>query len=113
MAEKNNEGSLAYKFWNTKKWQKTYQLQVIAANRLVEKYDERAIIAALKSKRGSKIYSLRFPALEEMIEEQVEILKKKDTDSPTINHTETSSKPMKPFGRKSKIQKLRELDGNF
>ena len=49
MAEKDNEGSLAYKFWNTKKWQKTYQLQVIAANRLVEKYEERAIIAALKS----------------------------------------------------------------
>ena len=39
MAENSNEGSLAYKFWNTNKWKKTYQLQIIAANRLVDEYD--------------------------------------------------------------------------
>lgn len=111
MAEKDNEGSLAYKFWNTKKWQKTYQLQVIAANRLVEKYEERAIIAALKSRRGLKIYSLRFPALKAMIEEQVGILKKQDKEKPVIDHAASSTKPRKPFGQKSSIQKLRDLDG--
>ena len=111
MAEKDNEGSLAYKFWNTKKWQKTYQLQVIAANRLVEKYEERAIIAALKSKRGLKIYSLRFPTLKAMIEEQVEVPKKQDKEKPVIDHAASSAKPRKPFGQKSSIQKLRELDG--
>ena len=103
MAENSNEGSLAYKFWNTGKWKKTYQLQIIAANRLVDEYDERAIIAALKSKRGQKIYSLRFPSLKEMIEEQVEILKKPASSSAT---------PRKPFGQKSNLQKLRELDGD-
>ena len=56
MAEKSNEGSLAYKFWNTSKWKKTYQLQVIEANRLTNKYDDRAVVAALNTSRGKKKY---------------------------------------------------------
>ena len=111
MAEKNNEGSLAYKFWNTEKWQKTYQLQIIAANRLVDKYDERAIIAALKSREGKKIYSLRFPNLEDMIKRQESVLKKNDGKTIVAKPESAESKPRKPFGEKSRVQKLRDLDG--
>lgn len=112
MAENSNEGSLAYKFWNTSKWKKTYQLQIIAANRLVDEYDERAIIAVLKSKRGQKIYSLRFPRLKEMIEEQAEILKKQDEAKSVVKPASPSATPRKPFGQKSNLQKLRELDAD-
>tara|TARA_Y100000310_G_scaffold320415_1_gene376848 strand:+ start:499 stop:834 length:336 start_codon:yes stop_codon:yes gene_type:complete len=111
MAENNNEGSLAYKFWNTKKWQKTYQLQIIAANRLTGKYDERAIIAALKSREGKKIYSLRFPTLEELIKRHESLIDKGDGKTISTEPNSAESKPRKPFGEKSKIQKLRDLDG--
>ena len=111
MAENNNEGSLAYKFWNTKKWQKTYQLQIIAANRLTGKYDERAIIAALKSREGKKIYSLRFPTLEELIKRHESLIDKGDGKTISTELNSAEAKPRKPFGEKSKIQKLRDLDG--
>ena len=111
MAENNNEGSLAYKFWNTKKWQKTYQLQIIVANRLTDKYDERAIIAALKSKEGKKIYSLRFPNIEELIEGHESLIDKGEGKTISTEPNSSEAKPRKPFGEKSKIQKLRDLDG--
>ena len=111
MAERTNEGSLAYKFWNTKKWKKTYQLQVIAANRLLNKYSDRAIVAALNTYKGLKIYSLRFPGLEEMIKTEHRRLDNGPPVKSDSYENNTSSKPMKPYGKKSKIEKLRELDG--
>jgi RNA processing factor Prp31 len=111
MAENNNEGSLAYKFWNTKKWQKTYQLQIIVANRLTDKYDERAIITALRSKEGKKIYSLRFPNIEELIERHESLINKGEGKTISTEPNSAEAKPRKPFGEKSKIQKLRDLDG--
>ena len=82
MAEKNNEGSLAYKFWNTKKWKRTYINEIIRAYELVDQYDERAIIKFLNGDRGKRIYSLRFPNIEDMIAQEEMNLKKieKDTD---------------------------------
>ena len=111
MAERTNEGSLAYKFWNTKKWKKTYQLQVIAANRLVNKYNDRAIVAALNTYKGLKIYSLRFPGLEDMIKTEQSKLDSEPPAKSSSYENNTSSKPMKPYGKKSKIERLRELDG--
>jgi hypothetical protein len=51
MAEKNNEGSLAHKFWNTKKWKKTYSWQVVCANRLIKKFGERTVISYIKKNK--------------------------------------------------------------
>jgi|LULG01.1.fsa_nt_gb hypothetical protein len=113
MAENSNEGSLAYKFWNTDKWKKTYTHQIILANRLVEDYDERAVIKALKSSRGCKIYSLRFPSLVDLIKSEEDILNRLDAfeeqviQLPDSNDVKT---PQKPFGKRSKINKLRDLD---
>jgi len=111
MAEKNNEGSLAYKFWNTKKWKRTYVNQIIKANELVEKYDERAIVKFLNSNRGKKIYSLRFPNLENMIAEEEIKLKKLEENGDIADYEDSSkSQPRKPFGKKSDMSRLRNLD---
>lgn len=110
-AEKDNVGTPAYKFWNTEKWKKSYTHQIILANRLVKKYDERAIVKALKSARGKSIYSLRFPGLEDLIKKEQETLKRSDdTESIDIKDIDTNSKPRKPFGNKSPFSKLRDLD---
>ena len=111
MAENNNEGSLCYKFWNTKKWRRTYINQIIKANELVEKYDERAIVKFLNSDRGKKIYSLRFPNLESMIAEEERKLKILDKNSNDTDYKDSSgSQPRKPFGQQSDMSKLRNLD---
>jgi|TARA_R110002051_G_scaffold268832_2_gene328888 hypothetical protein len=111
MAENSNEGSLAYKFWNTEKWKGTFTQQVVLANRLLKNYDERAVIRALRSKRGSKIYSLRFPALSDLIESEQSGLEKELSRQKTIDVTSHNSKVIpKPFGKRSGINKLRDLD---
>ena len=111
MAENNNEGSLAYKFWNTKKWKKTYINQIIRANELVEMYSERAIIKSLNSERGKRRYSLRFPNLESMIQEEERNLSKLDKiESSTTYEDSSRSQPKKPFGKQSSMSKLRKLD---
>lgn len=110
-AEKDNVGTPAYKFWNTEKWKKSYTHQIILANRLVKEYDERAIIKALNSGRGRSIYSLRFPGLEDMIVKEQLALKRSDgEESIKLEDIDTNSKPRKPFGKKSGMSKLRDLD---
>ena len=112
MAEKNNEGSLSYKFWNSEKWNSVYKQQVFVAHGLVKKYTEAAIIKALNSSRGKRIYSLRFPGLEELIKiEQDKIELQEQKSSNIIYDTDISDKRRKPFGKKSPAQRLRDLDG--
>lgn len=112
MAENSNEGSLAYKFWNTEKWKNTFTQQVVLANRLLKNHDERAVIRALRSRRGSKIYSLRFPALSDLIKSEQATLEKEElSGQKTIDITSHNSKAVpKPFGKRSEINKLRDLD---
>lgn len=111
MAEKENAGSLAYKFWNTDKWKAAYKHQLVLANRLVKKHDERAIIKALKSGRGRNIFSLRFPKLEQMIKQAEKEIKRSDEKDDIIKHKEnTTHLKRKQFGKESELSKLRKLD---
>ena len=101
---------LPYKFWQHEEWGKYYREQIPAANKLLAKYDEKDIIAALRDKRTDKIYSLRNQYLKRIIED-----KAKHRDKTPITHIETKesepTKPAKPFGTKSLISKLRETNG--
>ena len=113
-AEKANEGTPAFKLWNTEKWKNKFRGQVTKAYQLLKKYDDIAIINALKSPKGKWMYSLRLKALENIIQyEQTKVDKEKDRKIvPREYNTEDSeTPPRKPFGRKSDIQKLRDLDG--
>jgi hypothetical protein len=111
MAENSNEGSLAYKFWNTEKWKKIYTHQIVLANRLIDDHDERAVVKALKSDRGRKIYSLRFPALPDLIKAEEKRLKKLDASvEEVVDLSHDTKNTKKPFGKRSKISKLRDLD---
>ncbi len=111
MAEKENKGSLAYKFWNTDKWKNAYKHQLVLANRLVKKHDERAIIKALQSNRGRNIFSLRFPKLEQMINQAEKEIKKLDEKADVIKHEENRTHvKRKRFGKESELSKLRKLD---
>ena len=56
-SEKENKGSLAYKFWNRGD---DYKTQIRAASKLSKKYSEEAVLKYLNSPRGKNVYSLGF-----------------------------------------------------
>ncbi len=103
---------LPHKFWNENPWKKKFRQQIFWVNGLLKAYSAEAIVAALNSKEGKYIYSTAFPKLDELIEkEQVKIDRlKQDAKEVEITRTE-KTKPMKKFGNKTKLSKLRELDG--
>lgn len=109
-AEKENVGRPAYALWNTDRWKKTYKGQVTKAYQLLKKYSDKAIINALNSQRGKRIYSLRVKNLEYLIKDAQKSL---DKINPSVTEYKdnTQSKPPKPYGQESTINKLRKLDG--
>ena len=112
MAEKENVVSQAHKFWNLPKWKKHYQYQVVLANRLVKKYPEAAIVKAINSPECKRMYSLRFPPLESIIQKYQKIIEQQEENSTTIKVEENvMSRRHRSYGKKSKLNKLRELDG--
>ena len=111
MAQKENEGTQAYKFWNTNKWKKTYSYQVILANRLANKYRCAAIVKAINSKELKHVYSLGYPNLEQVIQKYQKIIEQQDAESTTISIQEQPKSRSTSFGKKSRLQRLRGLDG--
>jgi ABC-type Fe3+ transport system substrate-binding protein len=66
---KKDKVDLHYKFWTNKKWSLFYRNQIGSANKLLQTYSAKAIIKALLSKEGQKIFSLRAPHLPAMIQD--------------------------------------------
>lgn len=101
---------LYYRFWTNKQWSKFYRDQIATANKLVNKYSDKAIIRALSDVKAKKIFSLRAPHLLPIIEEKQSLL---DTEnqilSKELNRTVDSK------GRNTKktnniLDKLRDID---
>jgi hypothetical protein len=111
MAQKENEGTQSYKFWNTSKWKKTYSYQVILANRLAKKYECSAIVKAINSKELKHVYSLGYPNLEQVICKYQKIVEQQDAQSTNINIQEEPKGRKNSFGKKSSLQRLRGLNG--
>ena len=112
-AERVNVGRPAYALWNTDKWKKKFQSQVTKAYQLLKKYSDKAIINALNSYKGKKIYSLRVKFLEPIInDEQVRLNKIVKLRKPANEHEDlTNSQPRKQYGKQSQLSFLRDLDG--
>ena len=111
MAEKENEGTQAYKFWNTRKWRKTYGYQIVLANRLAKEYPCEAIVKAINSKELKHMYSLGYPGLPKIIQKYQKII---ESQKPTETNIIIQEKPKtrtSSFGKKSQLQRLRNIDG--
>lgn len=115
-AERDNKGSLAFKFWN-KSQKKAYQAQIVAAQRLISEFSEDIILAFINSKEGQKIYSLGFynplPFVKEML---VKFAKTYKPIQPVIEELkakiDVEQKPRKVFVEKKKsiFSKLKEVE---
>ena len=111
-AEKERVGRPAYALWNTETWQKKFKSQVTKAYQLIKKYSDKAIINALNSYKGKNIYSLRVKFLEPIIQNEQKALDKIDNrDIKEVEYKDnTLEKPRKPFGKKGKLSRLKDLE---
>lgn len=100
---------LHFRFWTNKIWARFYRDQIATANKLVKKYNETAIIKALKSDVGRKIYSLRAPHLISMIEHETSLL---DQMNNTLSkeYDRSSNKTFRNTQSNSIISKLKDIE---
>lgn len=98
------------KFWLTKKWASYYRNQIPTANKLVKKYNDKAIIRALNSPEAKKIYSLRAPHLIPIIEREADKLDNETTSISTPLDRSDKSTYRKNKINKSILSKLEDLD---
>jgi hypothetical protein len=120
-AEKNNKGSLSYKFWNK---EENYQIQVRVAHKLINKYGDKAVLHYLNND-GWNVYSLGFLHKSKKFVLPLDFVKRGIEQSKKITDAE-EAKPKKivekPKGEyqtkksipksKSLLSKLRKADGN-
>lgn len=108
---KKDRKDLHYRFWTNKEWASYYRNQIATANKLVEKYNEQAIVRALKTKKAEKIYSLRAPHLIAIIEEEaakLENINKTLSQEYKRESVQNYGSPIK--SNKSIISKLKEIE---
>jgi hypothetical protein len=109
---KKDKKDLHYRFWVSPEWQKFYKSQIFSANKLLKKYSPKAIIEALKTTTGQKIYSLRAPHLLAIIDQQERLLAAKPDPvlSVDIERNTDNIGSQNKLKTKSLIDKLKELD---
>lgn len=104
-----NKLDLHYRFWTHKDWATYYRNQIGSANKLLKKYDCRAIIRALNNPKSSRIYSLRAPHLIAIIESEQETLSQQNTELQT-QYERKNEKYQQNKSKKNIISKLKELE---
>lgn len=102
---------LHYRFWLNKEWANFFRNQIGSAHKLLKKYNEKAIVNALISDQGKKIFSLRAPHLPAMIEEHQKILDSQNTKlTQPIERKDNVVYSKKRQSKKGIISKLEELE---
>jgi len=111
------ERDLPIQFWNLPEWEKYYKTQLRKCHALLKKYDEKAIIGALKDKAGCKIYSLHAKWLEPIIQahqkdvENKEKIEKTSIQTPVNRQTINSGLRTRPK-TKNVVSILKDLDNS-
>ena len=107
---KLSKEDLHAKFWLTKKWSAYYRNQIATANKLVKKYNAKAIVRALNNSKAEKIYSLRAPHLVPIIEQEDSKLQSENTEiSKPLDRSEKNTY-RQLNNTQSLISKLKDLD---
>lgn len=107
---KKNKKDLHYRFWLEKSWSKFYKSQIASANKLLKKYRADDIISALLSDAGRKIFSLRAPHLNDIIEKSAKENSVKNKEIKQKIERTTLSRGKQNKTQKSIIDKLKDLE---
>lgn len=107
---RKDKNDLHYRFWVSKKWSLYYRNQIASANKLLETYDAKAVIGALRDKQAEGIYSLRAPHLKPIIEKHADLIQNQNLEL-TIDIDRDEKKTYRQPSRPNNIiSKLKELD---
>lgn len=104
---------LHYRFWTTPYWAKFYRNQISSAHKLIKKYNEKAIIAALKLQESSRTYSLRSPVLIKLIEQEAKKIASHNNDFSLDIDRKTNKQHKTNQIKRNIISKLEELDNEY
>ena len=108
---KKDGKDLHYRFWTSKEWEKFFRNQIGSANKLLKEYSDKAIVAALKTDTGKRIFSLRAPHLKEIIEQQQRIIESQNSDF-TQDINRKSNKTRRDHTRKNILSTLEDIDND-
>jgi len=111
LAEHKNEGKLGYKFWNKKPWDWTFKQQLFTANSLIKKYGEMAVVRAVNSPSLAKVFSLKNKRVVPEILKQVKLIEGNKDKKQDLDIKEKPTVRKNTYGKKSKLNKLRGLNG--
>lgn len=101
---------LHYRFWLEKKWASFYRNQIGSAHKLLKKYSPKAIVKALNTDVGRKIYSLRAPHLPAIIEQQEALIESENKEITLHIERNTNIKFGHTQTKNGIISKLKDLD---
>jgi len=104
---------LHFRFWTNKTWSKFYRDQIATSNKLLKKYEPKAIIAALRDQEASKIYSLRAPHLIAIIDKHKEILDQQNKDfTLSVDRKEQKSFRTESQKKSGILSRLKDIDND-
>ena len=110
-AESKNEGSLPYKFWSKKPWNWTFKRQLFAANKLLKKYSEEALVKAVGSSEFRGIFSLNHWKAVGIIKKYQLLLDEQNAKpKQEIAVKQNAKRRKKSYGSKNILDKLRKIE---
>jgi len=101
---------LHYRFWLSKEWASFFKNQIASSHKLLKQYSDKAIINALLTDKGKRIFSLRAPHLPAMIEQAERILEKQNIEFTKEVDRKSDISYSKHKDKKGIISKLKELE---
>lgn len=108
---RKDKKDLHFRFWLNKDWAVFFRNQIASANKLLKTYQAKAIINALLTSSGQKIYSLRAPHLISIIEqEQKKLELVNDTLTQNIQRKDNIKYSANKHISKNIISKLKDLE---
>jgi hypothetical protein len=104
---------LHYRFWTNKVWSSFYRNQIASAHKLLQNYSDKAIVRALCSEGGRRIYSLRAPSLKSIIEKEQKKIDGENTHlTIDLNRPKNIKFGTKNNKNKSIFSKLKDIDND-
>lgn len=108
---------LPYKFWELEEWAKFFRSQIRAANQLIKKYNEKAVIQVLKEQKNKKTFSLRAKWLEpqfieahnKILIQEKEIKRATEEKAARESNVVVGTNERPEFKRKNRLNALEEL----
>ena len=110
-AQHKNEGALAFKFWSSPPWDWTFKRQLYAANALLKKFPESAVVRAINSDELKSVFSLNNVRVLPVVKKYNLIIKEELSKSQKLDIVDSSKPRKKTYGKKSILNRLRDIDG--